>query len=91
MDVQVFPTSDYLDLVAWSGSVPKVGKASMPTAPDRVLRHLGCSLLDWQEQLVAMRTAGRAVGGTERMRALAERLKQCWVQRGRRMRQTGQG
>lgn len=51
----------------------------------------GLLLLEWQEQLAAMRTAGRAVGGTERMRALAERLKQCWVQRGRRVRQTGQG
>jgi len=67
----------YLDLVAWSGSVPRAGQAALVDAdPQAALKAIGCTPEAWREQIEAIRCGGRAIGGSAQVRALTERLKQ---------------
>lgn len=85
-DVQLFDITavQYLDLVAWSGSVSRAGKSALIAAdPQAALKTIGCTPEAWREQFDAIRCSGRAIGGSAQVRALAERLKQRWLQRRR--------
>jgi len=74
----------YLDLVAWSGSVSRAGKSALAVAdPRAAFKAIGCTPEAWREQFDALRCGGRAIGGSAQLRALAERLQQRWLQRRR--------
>jgi len=74
----------YIDLVAYSGQQYRLGKASLRAKPalvEQMEREGG----DWHDALNAIRLGYRAIGSGPKLLELAQRLRQRWVKRGRRV------
>jgi len=74
----------YIDLVRYSGQQYRPDKASLGAKPELVLQ-MECEGGDWHDALNAIRLGYRAIGSGPKLLELAQRLRQRWVKRGRRV------
>jgi REP element-mobilizing transposase RayT len=73
-------TEQYIDLVAWSASIARPGKRHLES-PTAALNVMGCDEAEWAEQLNAVRCGWRVVGGSAKMRELAQKIGQLRFKR----------
>jgi len=74
----------YIELVTYSGQQYRPGKGSLHAKPELVVlmeRDGG----DWHDAINAIRLGYRAIGSGPKLLELAQRLRQRWMKRGRRV------
>jgi hypothetical protein len=68
-------TEQYIELVAWSASIARPGKHHLES-PSAALKTIGCDEAEWAEQMNSVRCGWRVVGGSAKMRELAQKIGQ---------------